>query len=256
MTVAGLLPIPEIQFRKYADPATEQLNDCGTIRWRTAGRFAAPLVVRIPVGYGKKIGDPWHSVTGEAVYAHALGWRLAYPSNAADAAGLLRTALRGEDPCFFFEHRALLDTSEARRPDPGPDHALAFGQAAVLAEGDELTVVSWGALIYPVLEAAERFPGQVEVIDLRTISPWDQETVLASVGKTGRSLVVHEDTWTAGFAGEILATLAERAFGQLDAPLRRLAVPDVPIPYSTSLMRAVLPDAERVAAIVAEILRF
>jgi 2-oxoisovalerate dehydrogenase E1 component len=256
MAVAGLLPIPEIQFRKYADPATEQLNDCGTIRWRTAGRFAAPLVVRIPVGYGKKIGDPWHSVTGEAVYAHALGWRLAYPSNAADAAGLLRTALRGEDPCFFFEHRALLDTSEARRPDPGPDHALAFGQAAVLAEGDELTVVSWGALIYPVLEAAERFPGQVEVIDLRTISPWDQETVLASVGKTGRSLVVHEDTWTAGFAGEILATLAERAFGQLDAPLRRLAVPDVPIPYSTSLMRAVLPDAERVAAIVAEILRF
>ncbi|MEK6587318.1 MAG: transketolase C-terminal domain-containing protein, partial [Chloroflexota bacterium] len=247
MALAGLLPVPEIQFRKYADPATEQLNDCGTIRWRTAGKFAAPIVVRIPVGHGKKTGDPWHSVTGEAVFAHAPGWRLAFPSNAVDAAGLLRTALRGEDPCFFFEHRVLLDTSEARRPDPGPDFVVPFGRAAVLTEGDELTLVTWGAMVYPALEAAARTEGRVEVLDLRTISPWDQEGVLGSVRKTGRCLVVHEDTWTAGFAGEILATLAEQAFLDLDAPLRRLATPDVPTPYSATLMKAVLPNAERIA---------
>lgn len=256
LALAGLLPIPEIQFRKYADPATEQLNDCGTIRWRTAGKFAAPLVVRIPVGYGKKTGDPWHSVTGEAVFAHTLGWRLAFPSNAADAAGLLRTALRGEDPCFFFEHRALLDAAEARRPDPGPEHAVPFGRAATLTEGDELTLVTWGAMVYPALEAAGLFEARVEVLDLRTISPWDQEAVLASVRKTGRCLVVHEDGRTAGFGAEILATLAEAAFFELDAPLRRVAVRDLPIPYSAGLMSAVLPNAEQLAAAIAELLAF
>jgi len=256
LALAGLLPIPEIQFRKYADPATEQLNDCGTIRWRTAGKFAAPLVVRIPVGYGKKTGDPWHSVTGEAVFAHTPGWRLAFPSNAADAAGLLRTALHGEDPCFFFEHRALLDAGEARRPDPGPEHAVPFGRAEILTEGDELTLVTWGAMVYRSLEAAAHFEARVEVLDLRTIIPWDQETVLGSVRKTGRCLVVHEDGWTAGFGAEILATLAEAAFFALDAPLRRVAVRDVPIPYNAGLMRAVLPNAEQLAAAIAELLAF
>jgi 2-oxoisovalerate dehydrogenase E1 component len=256
LALAGLLPIPEIQFRKYADPATEQLNDCGTIRWRTAGKFAAPLVVRIPVGYGKKTGDPWHSVTGEAVFAHTPGWKLAFPSNAADAAGLLRTALRGEDPCFFFEHRALLDAPEARRPDPGPDHTVPFGRAATVAEGDELTLVTWGAMVYPALQAVAQFEGRVEVLDLRTISPWDQAAVLASVRKTGRCLVVHEDGWTAGFGAEILATLAEAAFFELDAPLRRVAVRDLPIPYSAGLMSAVLPNTEQLAAAIAELLAF
>jgi 2-oxoisovalerate dehydrogenase E1 component len=256
LALAGLLPIPEIQFRKYADPATEQLNDCGTIRWRTAGKFAAPLVVRIPVGYGKKTGDPWHSVTGEAVFAHTPGWKLAFPSNAADAAGLLRTALRGEDPCFFFEHRALLDAPEARRPDPGPDHTVPFGRAAILTEGDELTLVTWGAMVYPAATAAAGFAGRVELIDLRTISPWDQAAVLASVRKTGRCLVVHEDGLTAGFGAEILATLAEAAFFELDAPLRRVAVRDLPIPYSAGLMSAVLPNAEQLAAAIADLLAF
>lgn len=256
MALAGLLPIPEIQFRKYADPATEQINDCGTIRWRTAGKFAAPMVVRIPVGYSRKVGDPWHSVSGEAIYAHTLGWRLAYPSNAADAAGLLRSALRGEDPTLFFEHRALLDAAVARRPDPGSSYLLPFGSAETLLEGDELTLVTWGAMVYPALEVAKRFGGRVEVIDLRTIAPWDQEAVLASVGKTGRCLVVHEDTFTGGFAGEILATLAEKAFTDLDAPLRRLTTPDVPIPYNAGLMEAVLPNAERIAAVIEDVLAF
>jgi 2-oxoisovalerate dehydrogenase E1 component len=256
LALAGLLPVPEIQFRKYTDPATESINDAGTLRWRTAGKFAAPMVVRIPVGHGKKIGDPWHSVTGEAVFAHTLGWRLAFPSNAADAAGLLRSALRGEDPVMFFEHRALLDSPISRRPDPGPDQVVAFGEASMLTEGDSLTLVTWGAMVYPSLEAAARHPGQVEVLDLRTIVPWDRAAVLASVRKTGRCLVVHEDTLTGGFAGEILAVVTAEAFTALDAPPRRLATPDCPIPYSADLMAEVLPNAETIEAAIAELLAF
>ena len=256
MALAGLLPVPEIQFRKYTDPATESINDCGTLRWRTAGKFAAPMVVRIPVGHGKKIGDPWHSVTGEAVFAHTLGWRVAFPSNAADAAGLLRAALRGEDPVMFFEHRALLDVAIARRPDPGPDHILPFGRAAVVAQGSGLTLVTWGAMVYPALEAAHHFAGEVEVIDLRTIVPWDEETVLASVRNTGRCLVVHEDTATGGFAGEILAVVAAEAFSALDAPPRRLTTPDCPTPYSADLMAEILPNAETIGEAIRELLAF
>ena len=155
----GCCRCPEIQFRKYADPAHEQINDLGTLRWRTANHFAAPVVVRIPVGFGKKTGDPWHSVTGEAIYAHTLGWRIAFPSNAEDAVGLLRTALRGDDPTFFFEHRALLDTPEGRRPYPGDDFCLPFGKAARLLEGDELTVVTWGAMVPPLPGRRHGLPG-------------------------------------------------------------------------------------------------
>lgn len=246
LALAGLLPVPEIQFRKYADPAYEQINDLGTLRWRTANRFAAPLVVRIPVGYGKKTGDPWHSVTGEAIYAHTLGWRIAFPSNAQDAVGLLRCALRGDDPTFFFEHRALLDTVEGRRPYPGDDFCLEFGKAAILSEGDELTVVTWGELVHRCLQAASFFPGRVTLIDLRTIIPWDQSTVLEHVRHTGKVLIVHEDTLTAGFGAEIAALIAAEAFTDLDGPIRRLATPDTPIPYSVPLMEAVIPDSQRI----------
>jgi 2-oxoisovalerate dehydrogenase E1 component len=256
LAYAGLLPIPEIQFRKYADPATEQINDCGWIRWRTAGQFAAPMVIRIPVGFGKKTGDPWHSVTGEAIFAHTLGWRLAFPSNAADAAGLLRTALRGNDPTLFFEHRALLDTAPARRPYPGDDYALPFGSAAVVQIGRSLTVVTWGAMLYRCLEAAQGWPGEVEIIDLRTIVPWDRAAVLESVRKTGKCLVVHEDTITAGFAGEIIAVIAAQAFEYLDAPVQRLASADCPVPYNPVLMQQVVPGVEAVSAALAALLAY
>ena len=246
LALAGLLPVPEIQFRKYADPAYEQINDLGTLRWRTANRFAAPVVVRIPVGYGKKTGDPWHSVTGEAIYAHTLGWRIAFPSNAEDAAGLLRSALRGDDPTFFFEHRALLDTAEGRRPYPGDDFCLEFGKAAVISEGDELTVITWGEVVHRCKQAAGAFPGRVTLIDLRTIIPWDKATVLERVRQNGKVLIVHEDTLTAGFGAEIAAVIAEEAFADLDGPVRRLATPDMPIPYSVPLMEAVIPDVKRI----------
>mgnify|MGYP000325748659 CR=1 FL=1 len=246
MAISGLMPVPEIQFRKYADPATEQLNNCGTMRWRTANRFAAPIVVRMPGGYAPKCGDPWHSVCGEVLWAHQPGWQVCVPSNAEDAVGLLRAALRGNNPTIFFEHRALLDGVWARRPYPGDDYLLSLGQARVITEGDALTVVSWGAMVERC-EAAGRESGYaVEVLDLRTISPWDRDAVLASVRKTRRCLVVHEDTMTAGFGAEVAATVADAAFFDLDAPVQRVAVPDIPTPYNVAMMEAVLPSVSAI----------
>jgi 2-oxoisovalerate dehydrogenase E1 component len=247
LAIAGLMPVPEIQFRKYADPATEQLNNCGTMRWRTANRFAAPIVVRLPGGYAPKCGDPWHSVCGEVLWAHQTGWQVCMPSNAEDAVGLLRAALRGNNPTIFFEHRALLDGTWARRPYPGDEYLLPMGRARIITEGDTLTVVSWGAMVERC-EAAGRESGHpVEVIDLRTIAPWDRDTVLASVKKTRRCLVVHEDTMTAGFGAEVVATVADAAFFDLDAPVQRMAIPDIPTPYNVPLMNAILPSVEDIA---------
>jgi len=243
LALAGLSPLPEIQFRKYADPATEQINDLGWLRWRTAGKFEAPVVVRIPVGHSKKTGDPWHSVSAEAIYAHSLGWRIAMPSNAADAAGLLRSALRGHDPTLFLEHRALLDTPSARQPYPGDKFGLQFGQANRIQSGDALTIVSWGDMLHRCVEAAQDLDG-IEIIDLRTIIPWDKEMIERSVKKTGKCLIAHEDSITAGFGAEISATLTETCFTFLDAPIMRVATKDVPIPYNTELMQEVIPTVE------------
>lgn len=257
---AGLLPVPEIQFRKYADPAQNQLDDIGTTRWRTANKFANPMVVRMPLGFTFKqfgaLGDPWHSPTAEVMYAHMPGWRVAFPSNAEDAVGLLRTALRGDDPTIFLEHRALLDTNHARRPYPGDDFCLPFGVAARVSEGDELTVISWGECLYRCLDAARKFQGRVEILDLRTIAPWDKQAVLASVKKTGKAMVVHEDTLTAGFAGEIIATLARDAFLDLDAPIERVATADAPIPFNVELLNAVIPSVEKIRAVMERLLAF
>jgi 2-oxoisovalerate dehydrogenase E1 component len=248
MAVSGLVPVAEIQFRKYADPAAEQLNNCGTMRWRTANRFAAPIVVRMPGGFGKDVGDPWHSLSDEVRFVHALGWQVAMPSNAADAVGLLRAAMRSANPSVFFEHRSLLMTSDGSARYPGDEYVLPFGQASVLREGDELTLVSWGALVHRCVEAADRAGRSVELIDLRTVAPWDRERVLDSVRKTGRCLIVHEDTVTAGFGAEIAATLARDAFWFLDAPVERLAGNDVPMPYHPVLLDAVLPTVDAIAA--------
>jgi 2-oxoisovalerate dehydrogenase E1 component len=256
MALCGLMPVPEIQFRKYADPATEQLNNCGTMRWRTANRWAAPIVVRLPGGYAPKCGDPWHSVCGEVMWAHATGWRVAIPSNAEDAVGLLRSALRGNEPSIYFEHRALLDGTWARRPYPGDEFVVPFGRARTILAGDRLTIVTWGAMVERC-EAAARQSGQsVEVLDLRTIVPWDREAVLASIRKTRRCLIVHEDLLTAGFGAEVAAVVAQEAFLNLDAPIRRMAIPDVPTPYNVGLMNAILPQVDEIAEVVTEMVEF
>ena len=247
MAIAGLMPVAEIQFRKYADPAHEQLNNCGTMRWRTRNQFAAPIVVRMPGGFGKDVGDPWHSLSAEVQWAHALGWQVAMPSNAADAVGLLRAAMRSQNPTIFFEHRSLLMTSDGSARYPGDDYVLPFGRAERLREGDALTVVTWGAMVHRCVEAAAQVGDGVELLDLRTIAPWDRAAVLDSVRKTGRCLIVHEDTLTAGFGAEIAAVVAREAFWWLDAPVERLAVDDVPMPYHPVLLNAVLPTVERIA---------
>ena len=252
MAVAGLLPVAEIQFRKYADPAAEQLNDCGTMRWRTNNRFAAPMVVRMPGGFFK-CGDPWHSQTNEVAWVHGVGWRVAVPSNAEDAVGLLRSALRGNDPTIFFEHRAMLDGAGARRPYPGDEYVVAFGVARIVRHGSELTVVTWGAMVERCEQAAAVSGVDAEVIDLRTLSPWDRDAVLASVRKTRRCVIVHEDNITAGFGAEIAALLAKDAFFDLDAPIERLAMPDIPSPHSPVLLDAVVPNVERIAAALQQI---
>lgn len=256
MAIAGLMPVAEIQFRKYADPATEQLNNCGTMRWRTNNRFAAPIVVRMPGGYAPKCGDPWHSVCGEVLWAHATGWQVALPSNAEDAVGLIRTAMRSNEPTIFFEHRALLDGTWARRPYPGDDFIVPFGKARTILDGDKLTCVTWGAMVERCEAAAKKTGYAVHVLDLRTIAPWDKAAVLASVKKTRRCLIVHEDTITAGFGAEVSATVAQEAFLSLDAPVRRMAIPDVPTPYNVALMNAVLPQVDDIADTMAELIEF
>jgi 2-oxoisovalerate dehydrogenase E1 component len=178
------------------------------------------------------------------------------PSNAADAVGLLRAALRGQDPTIFLEHRALYDTPPSRRPNPGDGYALQFGKAAIMQTGSDLTIVSWGEMLHRSIEAAQPFGDRVEIIDLRTVSPWDKKGVLDSVRKTGRCLIAHEDALTGGFGSEIAATLAQECFTFLDAPVQRVAVPDIPIPLNIPLMNEVIPSVEKIRVEIEKLLKF
>jgi pyruvate/2-oxoglutarate/acetoin dehydrogenase E1 component len=253
MALAGLMPVPEIQFRKYSEPATEQIHDCGTMRWRTNNRFAAPMVLRIPGGFFK-CGDPWHSQTNEVEFVHNPGWKVAVPSNAEDAVGLLRASLRGNDPVIFFEHRAMYDDSWARRPWPGDDFVLPFGNAKKTREGDSITIVTWGAMV-PRCEAAADGVS-ADVIDLRTLMPWDKEAVLESVRRTRRCLIVHEDLRTGGFGAEIAAVVADEAFLDLDAPVARVTMPDIPSPHHPKLLDWAVPSAADIRAEIDRLVGF
>ena len=253
MALAGLMPVPEIQFRKYAEPATEQIHDCGTMRWRTNNRFAAPMVLRVPGGFFK-CGDPWHSMTNEVEFVHNPGWKVAVPSNAEDAVGLLRAGLRGNDPVLFFEHRAMLDDSWARRPWPGDAYVLPFGRARKTRDGDKITIVTWGAMVPRCETAAEGV--SADVIDLRTLQPWDKEMVLESVRRTRRCLIVHEDLRTGGFGAEIAAVVADEAFLDLDAPVARVTMPDIPSPHHPKLMEWALPSPATIRAEIDRLVGF
>ena len=253
MALAGLMPVPEIQFRKYAEPATEQINDCGTMRWRTANRFCAPMVLRVPGGFFK-CGDPWHSQTNEVQFVHNPGWKVAVPSNAEDAVGLLRASLRGNDPVIFFEHRAMLDDSWARRPWPGDAFVVPFGKAKKTRSGDRITIVTWGAMVPRCEAAAEGV--DADVIDLRTLNPWDRDAVLDSVRRTRRCLIVHEDLRTGGFGAEIAAVVADEAFLDLDAPVARVTMPDIPSPHHPSLLEWAVPSVTRIRAEIDRLVGF
>lgn len=255
LAYSGLMPVAEIQFRKYADPATEQLNNCGTIRWRTANRFAAPIVVRMPGGFAK-CGDPWHSMSNEVFFTHAIGWQVVMPSNAEDAVGLLRSAMRSNNPTIFFEHRNLLDAKYARKPYPGDEFIIPLGKAKKLRDGDEITIVTWGAMCERCEEAVENKGISADVIDLRSLMPWDKQAVLDSIKRTSRCLIVHEDNQTAGFGAEIAAVIVREAFEWLDAPVDRLTMPDIPVPYNVKLMESVIPTTKKIEQKLDDLLKY
>lgn len=251
MAARGLKPVPEIQFFDFIWPAYNQIrSELATFRWRSGGFFGAPVVIRVPIGGYLRGGAMYHSQSAESIFLSCPGLLVAYPSNAADAAGLLRAALRMDDPVMFFEHKHLYLSASSRSSDPGPDHIVPFGKAAIRRSGADLTIITWGAVTYKSLEAADKFARktghETEVIDLRTLAPLDRETILNSVRKTGRVLIVHEEPRTSGFGGEIAAIIAEHCFEWLDAPIKRVASKDAWVAYSPPLEEAMLPQVSEI----------
>jgi 2-oxoisovalerate dehydrogenase E1 component len=255
-SVRGFKPVVEIQFADYIFPATMQLrNEVAMLRYRSNNIWSCPMVVRIPVG-GYVHGGHYHSQNIESMFAHCHGLYIAYPSTAADAKGLLKTAIRMEDPIMFLEHKALYRQSYAMSPEPDDEYLIPFGKASIRREGKDATVITYGAPVYFALNAAKRLSEKgigVEVIDLRTIVPLDKDTILRSVRKTNRVLVVTEDTRTSGFAAELCSIIAEEAFEFLDAPIRRITALDTPVPYSPVLEAAVLPSEAQVLKALEEL---
>ncbi len=262
MAIGGFKPVVEIQFGDYSFPGYMQMrNEISTLRWRSASGWTCPMVVRVAVG-GYIRGGPFHSQTPETLYAHTPGWYLAYPSNAADAKGLVKTACRMDDPILFFEHKGLYRQVYTKTPEPGPDYLIPFGKARIVRPGDDLTVVTWGRTVHMVQQAlsqAASAPGRepsVEIIDLRTIVPMDVETVLASVARTGRALIAHEAPLFAGMGAEVAALIADRAFESLDAPVRRVGAMDSFVPFAPNLESAVLPSVEQIARAIQNVLEY
>jgi 2-oxoisovalerate dehydrogenase E1 component len=261
MAIGGFKPVVEIQFADYSFPGYMQMRDeIPTLRWRSAGAWSCPMVVRVAVG-GYIRGGPFHSQTPETLYAHTPGWYIAYPSNAADAKGLIKTACRMDDPVLFFEHKGLYRQVYTKTPEPGPDYLLPFGKARVVRPGDDLTVVTWGRTLHMTQQALGQIAAggaepSVEIIDLRTIVPMDVGTVLASVRRTGRALVVHEAPVLAGMGGEVAARIADEAFESLDAPVRRVGAKDCFVPFAPTLEAAVLPSVEQIATAIRDLLAY
>jgi 2-oxoisovalerate dehydrogenase E1 component len=253
-------PVVEIQFGDYIWPAFMQLRDeVAMLRYRSYNQWTCPMVVRVAVG-GYIHGGLYHSQSIDGFFAHIPGIRVVYPSNAADAKGLLKTACRENDPVLFLEHKGLYRQSFAARPEPGPEYLLPFGLAAVRRTGEDATVITWGMLVQRAMEAARKLEegsgASIEVIDLRTLNPLDTETMLRSVRKTGKVLIAHEDTLTGGFGAELAAIVASEAFERLDAPVVRVAAKDAPVPYAPALESAMLPQEGDLLRALEALLRY